>query len=111
MKNIIVLFFLSILFSVSSFGNSFSKTKIKNTIDSPYTNFELTILNKENGASRSTLVFYAVGKTIGHDNGYDSEIFGGATSTYQVYTKYVSEIGDRADLKLAIQTLPKEDYE
>ena len=68
--------------------------------EEPTANFELSIATNENSAS--TKVLYVDGKTIGFDNGYDSSVFGGVASLFNVYTDIVS--GEES--KLAIQTLP-----
>ncbi len=68
--------------------------------EEPTANFELSITTNENSAS--TKVLYVDGKTIGFDNGYDSSVFEGVASSFNVYTDIVS--GEES--KLAIQTLP-----
>ena len=72
----------------------------------PNSYFELFIEN--DGNKKSTKVFYVEGKTKGFDNGYDSKMFGGVTYDLAVYTQLLSENDGR---KLAIQTLPKINYE
>ncbi|WP_157812225.1 Ig-like domain-containing protein [Polaribacter sp. ALD11] len=72
----------------------------------PAPSFELFIEN--DGDKKSTRVFYAENKTKGFDNGYDSKMFGGVTYDLAVYTQLLSDNDGR---KLAIQTLPKSNYE
>ena len=72
--------------------------------EEPIANFELSM--ESDNAKSATKVFYVAGKTTGFDNGYDSRIFGGATTYFTVYTELV---GDQQGTKLAIQTLDKDD--
>ena len=73
---------------------------------SPYQNIKLSIAANNN--QTFTQIFYIDGTTTGFDNGYDSSVFGGATSSFQIYTQHVS--GDTS-MDLAIQSLPKENFE
>ncbi|WP_298767239.1 Ig-like domain-containing protein [uncultured Polaribacter sp.] len=70
------------------------------------TSFKLFAESKD--AKRYTQVFYLDGKTTGHDSGYDSKIFGGATHNFAVFTELLS---NNDGSKLAIQTLPNKNYE
>lgn len=70
----------------------------------PEINLSITNINK----TSNTSIFYYSGKTTGFDNGYDSSIFTGAGDSFTVYTKLASEENNK---KLAIQTLPKSNFE
>ncbi|WP_299063024.1 T9SS type A sorting domain-containing protein [uncultured Polaribacter sp.] len=72
----------------------------------PAPTFELFVEN--NGNKKSTKVFYVADKTKGFDNGYDSKMFGGVTYDLAVYTQLLNNNDGR---KLAIQTLPSNNYE
>ena len=100
---------LFFLYSLVVFSNNSSKIKPTNQTASTYTNFKLFINN--NQRDTSTLIFYAANRTRGFDNGADSKLFGGATISFGVYTQHILEESDRKNDKLAIQTLPDNDYE
>ena len=74
--------------------------------EAPKPSFKLLLQSEEN--TSSTQVFYIDGKTTGHDNGYDSKMFGGTTYDFAVFTELIS---DNNGEKLAIQTLPNNDFE
>ncbi|GAB7257064.1 hypothetical protein OBPA_15290 [Polaribacter sp. OB-PA-B3] len=60
------------------------------------------------GKTSNTSIYYYSEKTTGFDNGYDSSIFTGAGDSFIVYTKLVSA---ETNKKLAIQTLPKTNFD
>lgn len=63
----------------------------------------------ENGThKKSTKVFYIDNKTTGFDNGYDSKLFGGTTSEFELFTELLS---DNTGNKLEIQSLPNSNIE
>ena len=109
MKKKNLLYFFTILVYVLSPNfifaqlNTSKKSATKNT---PFTTFELFIKDENN--QHSTKVFYIEGKTTGFDNGYDSKMFGEANYDLAIFTKLITEnVGN----KIAIQTLPNENYE
>jgi hypothetical protein len=57
---------------------------------------------------RSTAIKYIDDKTTSFDNGYDSSVFGGYASVFQVYTGLVD--GSSGE-KIAIQSLPNKNFE
>ena len=67
---------------------------------------DLSITNGE--LNRSTSIRYMDNMTTSFDNGYDSSMFGGYSTGLAVYTNLVE--GD-FDKKLAIQSLPNENFE
>ncbi len=71
----------------------------------PKTSFELFVESED--IKTSTKVFYIDGKTTGHDNGYDSKMFGGVTQELAVFTELLE---NNEGKKLAIQTLPNENF-
>jgi hypothetical protein len=77
-----------------------------NRIENVRPEIQLNITN--NGISKNTAIYYYDNKSTGFDNGYDSSVFAGIESSLAVYTKLVSNTDAR---NLAIQTLPKSDYE
>lgn len=72
----------------------------------PIPSFEL--FTESTTAKKSTKVFYVNGKTTGFDNGYDSSIFGGEVQKFEIYTQLIA---NNKDKRLAIQTLPNDNYE
>jgi len=70
--------------------------------------FEIDLSITSGKLSRKTSIRYIDGKTTSFENGYDSSIFGGYASTLEIYTNLVA--GNSAK-KLAIQSLPNENYE
>ncbi|WP_159951856.1 T9SS type A sorting domain-containing protein [Polaribacter septentrionalilitoris] len=97
-------------------GGTFSFTKaMKSTSGNTYLKstsslkrFEIKLGVAAGKLKRSTSIIYADNATISFDNGYDSSIFGGYASSFQVYTNLV---GKDVNKKLAIQSLPNEKYE
>lgn len=66
-------------------------------------------LNVTNGSnSKFTEIYYIDGTTIGFDNGYDGEIFGGISSDFQIFSGLVSK--DKSK-KLSIQSIPNSNHE
>ena len=58
-------------------------------------------------AQRTADVFYLASATKGWDNGFDSTIFSGASTSFEVYTHLVS---DSQGENLGLQSLPNQDY-
>lgn len=69
---------------------------------------EINLSITNNGRTSNTSIYYYAEKTTGFDNGYDSSIFTGAGDSFTIYTKLVSE---ESNQKLAIQTLPKSNFD
>ena len=67
---------------------------------------DLSIANEEK--TSSTSIRYINNKTTSFDNGYDSSLFDGYASALEVYTGLVA---GNSGKKLAIQSLPNENYE
>lgn len=63
------------------------------------------ILNKGKD-EKTTDIYYIEGTTEGFDNGYDSSIYSGVSSNFEIYTKLVHQ---EIDMNLSIQSIP-EDY-
>lgn len=85
------------------------QTNVNRSIkNSNYTSLKLSITDSQN-EKRSTKIFYIANKTLGFDNGYDGSLFGGggANQSYELFTELLS--GNRK--RLAIQTLPNQNYE
>ena len=70
--------------------------------------FEIDLSIASGKLNRKTSIRYIDGKTTSFDNGFDSNIFSGYSSELEVYTGLVS--GGSGE-KLAIQSLPNENYE
>lgn len=68
--------------------------------------FELFI--KDGAQEKSTKVFYVNNKTIGLDNGYDSSLFNDFENGFEIFTALIS---NNKGEKLAIQTLPNQNYD
>ncbi|WP_233861377.1 T9SS type A sorting domain-containing protein [Tenacibaculum piscium] len=90
------------------FDASNQKHQTIDTFKRPQKNpsFELFVTDEKN--TKSTKVFYVENKTTGFDNGYDSKIFGGTTSSnFEVFTELITKNKQHKNQpKLAIQTLP-----
>jgi len=90
-------------FNTSNLNHNSTDTFMK---PNAFDGFDLLVDN--NNEKKSTKIFYIENKTTGFDNGYDSSIFGGITNAFEVYTGLVD---NSTSMKLAIQTLPNNDYE
>ncbi|PQJ69166.1 T9SS type A sorting domain-containing protein [Polaribacter butkevichii] len=93
----------AIAFSTANRSHQGTDTFMRQT---PKTSFELFIEN--NDTKKSTKVFYVAGKTTDFDNGYDSKMFNGVSSDFEVFTQLVS---NNKGKNLAIQTLPDANYD
>lgn len=76
----------------------------RNTSSKP----EIKVLLTNGSLNRETDIYYIEGTSTGFDNGYDSTIFLGATSSFEVFTGLVS---DSQGQKLGIQSLPESNFE
>ena len=83
-------------------------TKLDNNFKSSDLRFEIDLSIANGKRSKSTTIRYMNNKTISFDNGFDSSIFGGYASELEVYTRLVN---GNYNKKLAIQSLPNENYE
>lgn len=54
---------------------------------------------------KHTAVFYINNTTTGFDNGYDSSLYTGVSSNFEIFTKLVNQ---EQDMNLAIQSIPKD---
>ncbi|PWG06743.1 hypothetical protein DIS07_02585 [Polaribacter aquimarinus] len=70
--------------------------------------FEIDLSIAKGKKRVSTSIRYMDKMTTDFDNGYDSSIFGGYSSSFEVYTNLV---GKDSGKKLAIQSLPNVDYQ
>ncbi|WP_298949878.1 T9SS type A sorting domain-containing protein [uncultured Polaribacter sp.] len=70
--------------------------------------FSIDLSIESQGRRTSTSINYLENTTSSFDNGYDSSVFGGYSSAFEVYTKQLS--GD-VNKKLAIQSIPNLDYD
>ncbi len=70
---------------------------------SPNSNFELFVKNGDN--KKSTKVFYIDNATTSFDNSYDSSIFSGVESDFNVFTELITENEGK---RLAIQSIPSD---
>ncbi|MFT7901152.1 T9SS type A sorting domain-containing protein [Tenacibaculum ascidiaceicola] len=93
----------NVIFAFSNQSHQNSDTFMR---QEPIPSIELSVNN--NDIKRSTQVFYVSGKTTGYDRSYDSKMFGEDTSGLAVFTELLS---NNQGKKLAIQTLPDNDYE
>jgi hypothetical protein len=69
---------------------------------------EINLVLTNGSLTRDTDIFYINGTTTGFDNGYDSSVFGGVASSFNVYTHAVAN-GEGRDL--GIQSLPDSNFE
>ncbi|MEY8860466.1 T9SS type A sorting domain-containing protein, partial [Tenacibaculum singaporense] len=93
----------NIIFAFSNQSHQNSDTFMR---QEPIPLIELFVNN--NDIKRSTQVFYVSGKTTGYDRSYDSKMFGEDTSGLAIFTELLT---NNQGKKLAIQTLPDNDYE
>jgi hypothetical protein len=93
----------NVIFAFSNQSHQNSDTFMR---QEPIPSIELSVNN--NDIKRSTQVFYVSGKTTGYDRSYDSKMFGEDTSGLAVFTELLT---NNQGKKLAIQTLPDNDYE
>ncbi|MHB0754293.1 BspA family leucine-rich repeat surface protein [Polaribacter sp. M15] len=68
---------------------------------------EINIQISNGKNNRDANIYYIYGTTTDFDNGYDSNIFGGATDDLAVYTALVTDSNGE---KLSIQSLPNSNY-
>ena len=67
---------------------------------------EINLFISKGDESRYTNVYYIEGKTTGHDDGYDAQLFGGEAHSLAVFTHLLSDnVGD----KYQLQSLPNSD--
>lgn len=69
---------------------------------------EIKLVLTDGTQVKETEIYYIEGTTTGWDNGYDSSIFNGLESDFELYTHSVSDSQGR---KLGIQSLPDSNYE
>lgn len=69
---------------------------------------EISLEVVSNNVFKTAKIYYYDNKTTGFDNGFDSSIFEGTEADFSVYTKLVS---NETNQKLAIQTLPTQNYD
>ena len=65
---------------------------------------ELRVFLSKGKTKKYTDIFYIENTTEGFDNGYDSSLYTGVSSNFEIYTKLVNE---EKDMNLAIQSIPK----
>ncbi len=69
---------------------------------------KIKLFSTSDGVIKSSDIFYITGTTKSFDNGYDSSMFSGVDNSYSIYTGLVANNNGK---KLAIQSLPDNDYE
>lgn len=69
---------------------------------------EITIVLTDGTNTRDSDIYYIDGTTTGWDNGYDSTIFGGVSSSFNIYTHLVT---DSQGQNIGIQSLPNGNLE
>ncbi|WP_299015602.1 T9SS type A sorting domain-containing protein [uncultured Polaribacter sp.] len=92
-----------VIFSTANQSHQNTDTFLKSTTSNA--SFELLVEN--NSVKRAAKVFYIEGKTTGFDNGYDSKMFDGVAQDFGIYTELLA---NNKGEKLAIQTLPSDNY-
>ncbi len=93
----------TITFATSNQNHQNTYTFMRQT---PKPSFELFI--EDGTQKKSTKVFYVNNKTIGFDNGYDSSLFNNFENRFEIFTALIS---NNKGEKLAIQTLPNQNYD
>lgn len=85
-----------------------SHDRADNNLKSSKNRFKIDLTVSNGKSKRSTSISYIDGTSKSFDNGYDSSIFGGYASEFQVYTEMLESTNSK---KLAIQSLPNKDFE
>ena len=85
-----------------------SHSKANNSLKSSSNRFEIDLSVAIGKKKVNTSIRYIDNMTTDFDNGYDSSIFGGYSSSLEIYTGLAS---GNSSKKLAIQSLPNSDYE
>ncbi|WP_299057058.1 T9SS type A sorting domain-containing protein [uncultured Polaribacter sp.] len=89
--------------------NDASNSAADNTfLKSSNSKFEVVLSLKSGQLTRKASIRYIANTTTSFDNGYDGSLFGGYASALEVYTGLVA---GNSGKKLAIQSLPNENYE
>lgn len=70
--------------------------------------FEIELSALEGDKERFAKIYYINGATKGFDNGYDGQVFGGQSSSFDIFTHLVS---DSKGKNFQIQSLPNDNYE
>ncbi len=71
-----------------------------------YTHIKLKLSDQT--TTKSTNIVYIPGTSSGWDNGFDASLFGGASTSFNIYTQLVA---DNQGQKLGIQSLPNSDLD
>lgn len=87
--------------------------KIQSKSEPPYPNggfktaakSEIRLFIDKGNEKKYTDIFYLNSTTENFDNGYDSSLYAGVSSDFEIYTKLVNQ---EKDMNLAIQSLPKD---
>ena len=66
---------------------------------------EIRVVLSKGKLKKHTDIFYIDHTTAGFDNGYDSSLYTGSSSSLEIYTKLVNQ---EKDMNLAIQSIPKD---
>lgn len=66
---------------------------------------EIRLFLSDGKNEKYTDIFYINNTTTGFDNGYDSSLYTGVSSNFEIYTKLVNQ---EKDMNLSIQSIPKE---
>lgn len=80
--------------------NHQSSTFLKSKLSRP----EIRVFLSKGKTKKHTDIFYIDNTTEGFDNGYDSSLYTGAASNFEIYTKLVNQ---EKNINLAIQSIPK----
>lgn len=83
----------------SSMQNHQSNTFFKSKQSRP----EIRVVLSKDKTKKFTDIFYIDNTTAGFDNGYDSSLYSGTSSNFEIYTKLVNQ---EKDMNLAIQSIP-----
>ncbi len=81
--------------------NHQNNTFFKNKVSRP----EIRVFLSKGKTKKYTDIFYIDHTTKGFDNGYDSSLYTGTSSNFEIFTKLVNE---EKDMKLSIQSIPKD---
>ena len=88
----------SILFDKNNQSHKTTDTFLKNSAKT-----EVQLFLKDGTQNKLAKIYYLENATIGFDNGYDGELFGGTTSNFEIFSHLIS---DNVGKKYQVQSVP-----
>lgn len=88
-----------------SFTTAMQNHQSSSFIKSQQSRPEIRVIFSSGKNEKYADVFYIDNTTVGFDNGYDSSLYAGVSSNFEIYTKLINQ---EKDMNLAIQSIPKD---